>query len=137
MTKVEEHVVTPEDLSNDQQVEIVKVVLDDKGSIMYIGSLSADDFVEWTEAKESGEPEARKNASARLMMLSLVKGPDKSIDGKELTPDQRTAASIRIGTPAHTVAFRKAKVSRTEKLLKAILKLNYINQKDEVDTKKS
>lgn len=114
--KNEERVVSPEDLSNDQ-VEIVKVVVDAKGGVMYIGSLSADEFVEWQEAKsDKTDPDAKKNASAVLMMRSLVKGPEDA---------------TRIGTPAHVAAFRKAKVSSTERLLKAILKLNYINQKDE------
>lgn len=130
MKQTEERVVSPEDLSNDF-VDIVKVPMDDKGGVMYIGSLSADEFVEWTETKDASDPEAKKNASAQLMMRSLVKGPDK-IDGKELTAEQRAAASTRIGTPAHVAAFRKAKVSRTERLLKAILKLNYINQKDDL-----
>jgi hypothetical protein len=117
--KIEERIVSPEDLSNDV-VEIVKVTMDDKGGVMYIGSLSADDFVEWQETKDGGNQEAKKNASAQLMMRSLVKGPTDP---------------TRIGTPSHVVAFRKAKVSRTERLLKAILKLNYINQKDEADAK--
>ena len=119
--KIEEHQVNPEDLSNDV-VEIVKVSMDDKGSVMYIGSLSADDFIEWQETKDSGDPEAKKNASALLMTRSLVKGEKDS---------------TRIGTPTMIAHFRRAKVSRTERLLKAILKLNYINQKDEVATKNS
>ena len=117
--KTEERIVSPEDLSNDV-VEIIKVTMDDKGGVMYIGSLSADDFIEWQETKDSGDQEAKKNGSALLMMKSLVKGPTDA---------------TRIGTPAHVAAFRKAKVSRTERLLRAILKLNYINQRDEVAVK--
>ncbi len=117
----EERIVSLEDLSNDQ-VEIVKVPMDDKGGVMYIGSLSADDFIEWSEARESGEAEAKKNASALLIVRSLVKG---------------ATDPTRIGTPDMVVKLRKAKVSKTERLLKAILKLNYINQRDEGVAKNS
>ena len=134
MKKNEERVVTPEDLSNETFTDIVKVVVDGRGGVMFIGSISADDFIEWQEAK-GANPEAKKNASAQLIARSLVKGPDKNADGTELTEEQRKAASVRIGTPAHAAAFRKAKVSSTERLLKAILKLNYVNQKDEDDAK--
>jgi hypothetical protein len=136
MSSIKERVVTPEDLSNDF-VEILKVPVDTKGSVMYIGSLSADDFVEWQEAKDVSDLEAKKSAGAQLMMRSLVKGPDKNPDGTDLTPEQHKAASVRIGTPANVAAFRKMKVASSERLLKAILKLNYINQKDEVAAKNS
>ncbi len=133
MKQAEERVVSPEDLSNDDhRVEIVKVPMDDKGSVMFIGSLSADEYVEWAEAKSSDDPDVKRNAAALLMMRSLVKGP---VPGDDATPEQRKAAAVRTGTDAHVKAFRKAKVSRTERLLKAILKLNYINQRDEATAK--
>lgn len=136
--KPAERVVSPEDLSNDpNNVDIAKVVVDDQGGIMFIGSLSADEFIEWQETRDSGNAEVKKNASAVLMMRSLVKGPDKNEDGAPLSAEQRVAAAVRTGTQAHVAAFRKAKISRTERLLKAILKLNYINQKDEVAIKNS
>lgn len=111
---VADKAVTADDLAAEP-VEIVKVVLDDKGACMFVGSLTADDFVEWTEAREAGGPESKKNAAALLIVRSLVKGE------KDAT---------RIGTDAMIPKFRATKVAKTEKLLKAIFALNGINQKN-------
>lgn len=132
--KAEERVLTPDDLSNDS-VDIAKVTLDDRGGVMFIGSLSADDMVEWMEARDGGGREEKKNASARLIIKSLVRGPDKNADGTELTADQRKAAALRVGTEDMVPKFKRAKHSKTERLLKAIFKLNSINQKDEEKVK--
>jgi hypothetical protein len=132
--KQTERVYSPEDLSNETP-EIVKVSMDAKGGVMFIGSLSAEEFTEWQSTRDSKDPEAKKNASAILMARSLVKGPDKNPDGTPLSGDALKAASQRTGTDAHVALFRKAKVAHTERLLKAILKLNYINQEEEVATK--
>lgn len=116
---MEERVLTPADLAAEP-VEIMKVVLDAKGGVMFIGSLTADDFADWNDAKGQGDIEARKSAAAKLIVSSLVAG--------EKDP-------TRIGTDAMIPLFRKAKMARTEKLIKAILKLNQINQKDEAAVK--
>lgn len=114
----EERVISLEDLSNDT-VEIVRVSMGDKG-VLYIGSLSADDFVEWTELRDSKDKDAKKNAAAQLIAQSLVKGKDDP---------------TRIGTPDMVAKFRKMKVAHSERLLKAIFKLNGINQPAEVAVK--
>ena len=117
--KNEEHVVSVEELSNDL-VEIVKVPMDDKGGVLFIGSLSADDFVEWTSMRDFASPEGKRNSGATLIVRSLVRGE------KDAT---------RVGTDDMIAKFRKVKVSKSERLLKAIFKLNGINQKDEVVAK--
>lgn len=132
--KAAERILSPEDLSNEN-IEISKVSMDAKGGVMYIGSLSAEEFTEWQESRDSKDPSIKRMAMALLMMRSLVKGPDKCADGSELNAAQLKTASERIGTEAHVTAFRKAKVASTERLLKAILKLNNINQADEVIAK--
>lgn len=120
MATVVERAVTPEDLSNEP-VEVRKVKVDDKGGVMFIGSLTADEFAEWNDAKKNSDSvDMRRNASARLIMQSLV---------RSLTD------STRIGTEEMIPMFRKARVARTERLLKAILKLNGINEQEEADVK--
>jgi hypothetical protein len=119
MVEKVERLVSVDELSNDQ-VDIVKVPMDDKGGVMYIGSLSADDFVEWQESKDSGSPDAKKTAAARLITRSLVKGE------KDAT---------RIGTEDMVPKWRKAKIAHSERVLKAIFKLNGINQPAEVAVK--
>ena len=119
MVEKVERLVSVDELSNDQ-VDIVKVPMDDKGGVMYIGSLSADDFVEWQESKDSGSPDAKKTAAARLITRSLVKGE------KDAT---------RIGTEDMVQKWRKAKIAHSERVLKAIFKLNGINQPAEVAVK--
>lgn len=105
---MQEHTVGVDDLSNDE-VEVVKVPMDDKGGVMFIGSLSADDFVEWQE----GQKEDKKNAAARLIVRSLVRSLDDP---------------TRVGTEDMVPKFRRAKIAKTERLLRAIFKLNDINQ---------
>lgn len=129
---MEERIVSIDELSNDN-VEIVKVPMDDKGGVLYIGSLSTDDFVEWQEAQ--GNAEEKKTAAARLIVKSLVKGPDKAPDGKPLVGEQLKAAAARTGSADMVPKLRKAKMSRSELILKAILKLNGINQAAAVATK--
>lgn len=116
-----EKVVSVDDLVAEP-IDIVKVLLDERGSVLFIGSLSADDFVEWNETKEVGDPEAKRNAAALLITRSLVKSMDDP---------------TRIGTPDMVAKFRKIKVAKSERLLKAIFKLNNINQKDEIVIKNS
>lgn len=117
--KTEERIVSPSDLANEP-VEIVKVSVDAKGGVMFIGSLTAEEFSDWNDAKSGGNLEAKKNASAKLIVQSLVAGP------KDPT---------RIGTQDMVPLFRKSRVARTEKLLQAILKLNGINQPTEESVK--
>src|SRR5258708_3105302 len=116
---MEEKVITPQDLATEP-VEIVRVKVDDKGGVMFIGSLTADEYTEWGDARNSSDPEARKTAAAGLIIKSLVKGINDP---------------TRIGTMDMVPLFRKARIARTERLLKAVLKLNGINQPDEVEVK--
>lgn len=114
-----EKVLTPEDLASEA-VEIAKVKVDDKGGVMFIGSLSAEEFAEWNDAKNAGDAETKRNAAAVLIMKSLVKSETDA---------------TRIGTNSMVPLFRKARIARTERLLKAVLKLNGIQQKDEAEVK--
>ena len=81
-----------------------------------IGSVTADDMVQWTEA---GEGEAKRVAGLRLICMSLV---DK--DGKRYAA-QNEAESVKI--------LGKVRHSVTERILKAILELNEMNVKGQGD----
>jgi hypothetical protein len=89
------------------------------GGLFRIGSVTAEEWVAWSEAREQGE-QAKKIAVALLISRSMV-----DADGK------------RIGDDAMAVRIRKMQIKTTEILLKAIYKLNGINQPDEVLVKKS
>jgi hypothetical protein len=130
----QERTVSVDELAAED-VEIVKVLMDDKGGVMYIGSLTGDEFVEWQTINESASPEEKKNSPAKLMVRSLVQGPDKHPDGTELSHEERVLAATRIGTDAMIFKLRKSKIAKTERLLKAIFKLNGISQKNEVQAK--
>ena len=111
----EEKILSADDLAAEP-VEIVKVELDDKGGVMFIGSLTADQFVEWQDARNATS-EAKRNAASQLIVDSLVKG--------EKDP-------TRIGTPEMLPFWRKVRVMKSERMLKAIFKLNGINQPDDL-----
>jgi hypothetical protein len=69
-----------------------------------IGSLTAGDMIEWSEANEG---EAKRTAGLRLIVKSLVNS-----DGK------------RIGQDRHIPQLRAKSHKVTESIVKAILKLN-------------
>lgn len=84
--------------------------------LIRIGSLTAGDMIEWTEANEG---EAKRTAGLRLIVKSLVNS-----DGK------------RIGNDKHIPLLRAKSHKVTEQVVKAILKLNGFNIKDDEKSKK-
>ncbi len=74
------------------------------GEIIRIGSLTAGDLIEWSEANEG---EAKRTAGLRLIVKSLV-----DADGNRIANDK------------HIASFRKFNHKKTEEIVKAILKLN-------------
>lgn len=119
--------------AQESKVEITKVYLPSSKQTLYVGSLSAEDYAEWTAANE-GSVEAKKSAAALLIVNSLVAGPDDP--DEKMTPEQRTAAEVRVGTREMIAKFRNIKIATSERILKAITKLNGINQ-PEVDATKN
>jgi hypothetical protein len=84
-----------------------------------IGSVTAGDIIEWSEANEG---EAKRTAGLRLITKSLV-GPE---------PENR-----RYADDAKNIAkFRGMRHKETERIVKEILRLNGMNVKAEADTKK-
>lgn len=88
------------------------------GDSVRLGSITAEDFAAWTELRESG-PEGRKTSGALLICRSLV--------------DEN---GVRVGNEAQLAQVQKMNLKTTETLLKAIFKLNGINQQDEAAAKK-
>ncbi len=84
-----------------------------------IGSVTAGDMIEWSEANET---EAKRTAGLRLICRSLV-GPEPG--------------NIRYANDDKNIAkFRTMRHNVTERIVKAILKLNGMNVKQDADAKK-
>lgn len=87
------------------------------GQTLRIGSLTAGDLIEWSEANEG---EAKRTAGLRLITKSLVNN-----DNVRYADD-----------PKNIQAFKAKTHKATENIVKEILKLNGMNVKAEADTKK-
>lgn len=99
-------------------VDYVEVAV--RGGRMRLGSITAEDYIGWLEYRNApvGSVE-RKGATAWIIIKSLV-----DAEGK------------RIGDLSEIPRIQKMNIKYTEALLKAIFKLNGINQKDDTDAKK-
>jgi hypothetical protein len=100
----EEKVLSMEEFLSEPDVEYATIPGLKPGTVLRIGSLSAGDLIEWSEANEG---DAKRTAGLRLIVKSMV---DK--DG------------VRIGTDKHIVALRNKSHKLTERLVKEILSLN-------------
>lgn len=83
--------------------------------VLLIGSLTADDFIEWQEANEGP---AKRTAGLRLIVKSMVNKEHQ-----------------RVGTDRHLELLKKKSVKVTEQVVKAIVKLNGLSVKGEGDAK--
>ena len=111
-----EKTATFDDLLSETEVEYATISIDKK--TYRIGSITGEEFTEWEEQK-AVSPEAKKVANFILISRSLV---DES--GK------------RIGDETKIAQLRKVKLKVSEAFLRAILKLNGVNQPAEVAAKK-
>ena len=84
-----------------------------------IGSVTAGDIIEWSEANEG---EAKRTAGLRLITKSLV-GPE---------PENRRYAD----DPKNIQKFRAMRHKETERIVKEILRLNGMTVKAENEAKK-
>lgn len=89
------------------------------GEKIRIGSVTAGDIIEWSEANEG---EAKKTAGLRLLTKSLV-GPE---------PENKRYAD----DPKNIGKFRAMRHKETDRIVKEILKLNGMNVKAEQEVKK-
>lgn len=89
------------------------------GMLLRIGSVTAGDIIVWQEANET---EAKRTAGLRLIGKSLV-GP--------------APGNVRYADdPKHIAMFRAMRTNVTERILKAILKLNGMTVKNPVEDAK-
>ncbi len=89
------------------------------GEKVRIGSVTAGDIMEWSEASEG---EAKKTAGLRLIIKSLV-GP--------------APGNIRYADKAENIQkFRAMRHKETERIVKEILELNGMNVKKQAEAKK-
>lgn len=88
------------------------------GKKIRIGSLTAGDLIEWSEANEG---EAKRTAGLRLITKSLV-GPEPS--------------NVRYANdPKNIAVFRGYRHNATERIVKEILKLNGMTVKGDREAK--
>ena len=97
------------------EVQFAKVEGFTPGKMIRIGSVTAGDMIEWSEANET---EAKKTAGLRLICKSLV-----------------NKAGIRISSDKDIVKFRTMRHNVTERIVKEILKLNGMTVKADKDAK--
>ena len=83
--------------------------------LIRIGSLTAGDMIEWTEANEG---EAKRTAGLRLIVKSVV-----------------NSNGDRIGTDKHIPMLRAKSHKMTERIVREILKLNGMNVRQEEKAK--
>ena len=110
----------------ETRVDIVKLMLPGYAEPLYLGSLTAEDYVEWQATAQSTDPDEKKSAAALLIANSLVQGPE----GPFADEAARMAAEKRVGTREMVSKFRQIKIGTSERIVKAILKLNGVNQPD-------
>src|SRR5262245_64753228 len=110
------NVLSVADIIAAEDVEYAEIPGFKPGQVFRIQSLTAGDMIEWTEANEG---EAKRTAGLRLIVKSLVNSEGK-----------------RIGNDKHIPLLRAKSHKVTEQIVKAILKLNGFNVKEEDKSKK-
>lgn len=104
-----------EDIANSNDVEY-KIITAWDGKKVRIQSLTAGDLIEWSEANEG---EAKRTAGLRLIVKSMVDGA-----GQQLMNDK------------HLGMLRRKSHRITEDIVKAILQLNGIRTKQQMEEAK-
>jgi hypothetical protein len=92
------------------------------GQVFVLGSVTAGDMIEWSEANE----DAKRTAGLRLIVKSVVDGEPGVDEG---------ARGVRIMDDTHLTLLRKLPHKSTEGVVRAILKLNGIQAKADKDAK--
>lgn len=105
-------------------VEYARVPGFKPGQVFVIQSVSAGDIIEWSEANEG---EAKRTAGLRLIVKSVVDG-EPGVD--------KDATGRRIMDDTHLSMLRKLPHKATESIVKAIIKLNGMQVKQDNETKK-
>lgn len=109
-----------DDILNSGATEVEYATIDGfkPGEKVRIGSVSAGDILEWSEANEG---EAKKTAGLRLICKSLVGPPPHNT---RYADDDKNISK-----------FRAMRHKETERIVKEILKLNGMNVKQDAEAK--
>lgn len=118
MADVKEIVESLDEIEKAEDIEYAEVEGFAPGRPFRIGSLTAGDLIEWSEANEG---EAKREAGLRLIVKSLVN-----------SKNERYAAS----DPKAIAVLRKKNHKVTERLVTDVLKLNGMNVKKDAEAKK-
>ena len=116
-----------DDIKEASSIEYEEVSGFKPGQKVWIGSLTAGDIIEWTEAGD--EKEAKRTAGLRLLQKSLV----------SVNPDtgKPWEFSVRYADDPSTLAvFRQKNQADVQRVIAAILKLNGLNVKEDAAAKK-
>jgi hypothetical protein len=116
-TAPSEKVLSMAEIEAGDDIEYTKIPAYKPGQCFCIGSLTAGDLIEWSEANET---EAKRTAGLRLIVKSLVDG----------IPGENGATGKRIATEKDIATFRKKSHKVTERIVREILKLNGMNVPD-------
>ena len=100
-----------DDIASTQDIEYREVDIPAWGGTVRIGSLPADDMMDWAE---SADGPAKKTAAVRLIIKSLV-----DADGKRIGDESK-----------HLAMFKKRSAAVLNMLTEHILDLNKLNVKD-------
>jgi len=112
-----ERAIPLDEFLSESQIEYAKVEGFKKNDVLFIGSVTAGDVIEWSEA---GEGEAKRTAGLRLIVKSLVDG----IPGVTVLPDGTKATGKRIANDTHIPKLRNLSHKVAERFVREILKLN-------------
>lgn len=95
-----------------------------EGQVFVIQSVTAGDIIEWSEANEG---EAKRTAGLRLIVKSVVDGEPGKDEG---------ALGKLIMDTSHLSTLRKLPHKATENVVRAIIKLNGMELKQDASAKK-
>lgn len=116
-------VLSMQEFLDEPDIEYARIPGFRSDTSIVIGSLSAGDLIEWSEANEG---EAKRNAGLRLIAKSLVDGNPDEDEG---------AKGVRISSDKDLGKLRAKSHKVTERIVKAILKLNGMTVKGDADAK--
>lgn len=105
-----------DDMLATPDVEYREVRMPEWGGVLYIGSVSAADVIDW---QESSEGEAKKTAGIRLIVKSLVN--KEAFEG--------SPGGARIGSDKHIAQLKQKAFKNIEKVVKQIIELNGMDAK--------
>jgi hypothetical protein len=115
-------VASMDEIAASSDVEYATVEGFSKDSPIRIGSLTAGDLIEWSEANESEE---KRTAGLRLITKSLVGPEPENLRYAMGAAEEKNIAILR--TKSHKV---------TERIVREVLKMNGMTVKEDANAKK-